>query len=447
MLFEDIRSLTVLVNQGSGFLFQPSDLAYTYVLTSKHVIVNGGDTIVLLKRFVRENQVFLPIDIEFTINPGVNYFQHPDLDVAILKIDLIDQAQLVRRTDSFTEDRHNYILAGYPQKRRHAINDPSFNNAYRVDEGITIQGPRNNSLREAHVPDRPDLDEIMGHSGGGIGKISGEHFLLAGIQSQMVNAVDEQLGRIEFSPLSSFDALIKLHPGLLSPLLPAHLTCFSFFQEASFLLRVNAFEEQSVAYTRNFLKLETEKIVNSPLTPEFIKNYFGERLLIRETSIDSINGTEIWVAWLELLTILNVLDTKDLTQEVLDEIFSSVRLLYSATKEDWTNELQNIIYSDYHGLPHGGLVVVATNSTPLGGLFEIVQGRIPQISRVTNKKQMRTDDGINFPFDHYRFVHLDCFKNKCILDKLEEYRTIFDEQELINKLKAEYEQYISRNQH
>lgn len=445
MILDEIREYIVVLNGGSGCIFQVSDPNFTYILTAKHVVADAGHSVNLLRRFVMQDNFFAPIEIPFDFQNGVNYFEHPDRDVAILKIDKLEGYGKVIRTDQINHDRNNYILAGYPAMRRNLEDDPNFTNAYRTDEGVTIQGPRNNSLREAQVPDRPNLEEIRGHSGGALGKLSNEYFLLGGIQSQMVEALDEQLGKVEFSPLSSFDDLVRQFPDDLVPILPAYLGCFSFLQDAAFLLEVNAFDEESVVYTRNFLKAETEKIVGSAATPYLIKQYFNVRLLLNQSNSNALNSREIWVVWLEFLTVLNVMEYDDFNEGNLKEIFNSFRLLFSDTDKDWTHELQNMIYSDYRGLPAGGLVVVGTRTSPLGDNFEIEAGKIPNLMKAqTQRKFLKTDDGINFPFDHYRFIHIDLFKKKCILSKLEEYREILDEDRLIAKLQEEYEQYIKR---
>ncbi|MBE8714792.1 ABC-three component system protein [Sphingobacterium hungaricum] len=446
MVLDEIRHYVVVLNEGSGILFQPVDSNATYILTAKHVIQNAQNTVQILKRFVEHDNILHAEDIPFNMSLGNNYFEHPDADVAILKIAKLQGLNQIIRTDDITADRESYILAGYPQMRRNLQIDPDYLNAYRTDEGITIQGPRNNSLREARIPDRPGLEEVRGHSGGGVGKIDDGFFLLAGIQSQMVDALDEQLGKIEFSPMSSFDSLVTLHPEHLVNLDPPHLGSFSFLTEASFLLRVNQFNEQNIAYTRNFLKTETEKIVNSGIAPHEIRRHFKRRLLLDQASPNVLNGRNIWIAWLEFLTIVNIMEYTDVEEADLKKLFNSFRLLYSDTTNDWTFEVQKMIHADYHGLPSGSVVVIGTNSSPLDGLYEIEAKTIPNLMRVTNKGLMQTDNGIKFPFDHYRFVHLDSFKKKCIIDKIAEYSHIFDEQQLLTKLQEEYEQYIDRKQ-
>lgn len=444
MNIHHIRAYVVVVNGGSGCIFQPFDPTSTYILTAKHVIEDAGNVVTELSRFELDGQIWNRIPIQFHLQENVNYFAHTDRDVAILKIPKIQGIEQVVRTDAISEDRKNYILSGYPQTRRDPITDPEYGNGFRQDEEVTIHGLKNNFLVEAKIPDNPGFDEIQGHSGGALGKIRDDFFMIAGIQSQMVDADGEQLGRIDFSPMSSFDDLVSRYPNELSTLVPAHLGCFSFLKDSAFIMEVNVFDEESVAYTRNYLKNKAENIIASAATPLFIKDYFKTRLLLNPNNPEVLDGRSIWIAWLEFLTILNIIRYNAFDETELAEIFDSFRLLFSDTKEDWTRELQSMIYSDYKGLKKGGVVVISTIKSPLGNLYEINAGKIPKLMRANvDKKKMKTDDGINFPFDHYRFVHLDSFKKKCIMDKLAEYENILDEQELLLKLQEEYGQYIS----
>lgn len=439
-----IRAYIVVINGGSGCIFQPLDPAVSYILTAKHVIEDAANVVSELNRFEFNGHFWSRIPIPFELQHNVNYFAHPDRDVAILKIPKIDGLEQIVRTDAIIEDRKNYILSGFPQTRRDPVNDPDYGNGFRQDEGVTIHGHKNNFLVEAKIPDNPGIDEIQGHSGGALGKILDDYFMIAGIQSQMVDAEGEQLGRVDFSPMASFDDLVSLFPGELTTLVPAHLGCFSFLKDSAFIMEVNAFDEENVAYTRNYLKNKADNIIASPATPFFIKDLFKTRLLLNPNNPQALDGRNIWIAWLEFLTILNIIKYNAFDKAELGDIFNSFRLLFSDTKEDWTRELQSMIYSDYKGLKKGGLVVISTVKSPLGNLYEINSGKIPKLMRANvDKKKMKTDDGINFPFDHYRFVHLDSFKKKCIMDKLAEYETILDEQELLLKLQEEYGQYIA----
>ena len=61
---------------------------------------------------------------------------------------------------------------------------------------------------------------------------------------------------------------------------------------------------------------------------------------------------------------------------------------------------------------------------------------MPDIANVYDKRGFRTDRGLD-PYTSFNFVHLDFFKSKCIVEKLDEYENL-SEAKLIEKIKSEY---------
>lgn len=444
MDLNEIRKYIVIVNQGSGCIFQPLDREATYILTAKHVIQNEGNNINLLRKFTWEAGAWIPEDIPLEITPNVNYFEHENFDVAIIKLPRIEGFENFIRTDKITKDRENYSLFGYPDVRRDLENNPSLSSSYRSNHGIVINEIRDNGLWEANVPLNADQDQIAGQSGGAIGKINDNTFLLAGIQSGMINTHGEDMGAIEFLPISSFDALTALHPNSLTALYPEYMGCFSFLKNHSFELSGTQENEEVIAFIKNCLHQQAENIVNSPTFPLKIKEYFSSRLLLNTQNIDVLDKKQIWTAWLEFLTILNITGRQNFEESDMKDIFNSYRLLFGQNDKDWSYERQNILFSDYFGLKQNGLVIVATTA-PLArtSTYAIEPGKVIDLRRATPSGKMQTDEGIKFPFDHYRFVHIEIFKQSMIMDKIEEYTQIFDSEVLINKLKLEYEAHIN----
>ena len=443
MTLDDLRAYIVVLNGGTGCIFQPMDTAYTYILTAKHVIQKARGKVNVLKRFLLVDDHWKSIDIIFELQMDLNYFEHPDRDAAILKIDRLDKLDNMIRTDAILDDRDGYILAGYPKTRRKPTKDPGFTDSYRTDEHVTIQGRKSAGLYEAKVPGNPSLEEIQGDSGGAIVKIRNGYFYLAGIQCQMVDAKEEQLGGTEFSPMASFDQIVSANPTLLSELLPGYMNCFSFLKENAFILDVGALDEENIALTRSVLRDKTTVLIKDKTTPLFIKNFFKQRILLDKQYKEVLNSRELWVAWLEFLIILNVVKYDVFGEKELAEIFDSFRLLFTKTEQDWTHEIPNMIYSDYKGLKNKGLVIIGSPLPPAGRTYEIQPGQIPRLDRVNlQKDRMKTDEGISFPFDHFRFIHLDYFKRKCITDKLDEYSQLVEEDKLLLKLKDEYAKFF-----
>jgi len=192
------------------------------VLTAKHNVTNADNQITQFTRFKLNHNSWDEIEITFgDLVENENYFPHQGRDIAIIKIEKIPDLENIIRFDEIDGEKTGYVLAGYPETRRTA-NPNNRENWFRYDENVTILNTIANQLREGVVPNNAVYDEIVGHSGGGILKISGDYILLAGIQNKMVNAKNEQMGRIEFSPISLFDEIIAAHQQQLSSLHPPY---------------------------------------------------------------------------------------------------------------------------------------------------------------------------------------------------------------------------------
>lgn len=432
MNIDNIREYIVIVNGGSGCIFQPEDNTYSYVLTAKHNITDTKNTITDLTRFISQNGNWESISINTLANTDF-YFPHPDKDIAIIKIAKIDDLDKIIRLDDFENDRTGYSLCGYPETRR------SLSNQYRMDENVTIQGTTTNQLREGQIPNNPTIDEIRGHSGGAIVKIKDDHLLLTGIQNKMVDATNEQLGRIEFTPIKSFDEIVEQYSESLSPLSPPHCKSFEYLKEEVMKLE-GCF--QNVEYTKQYLQGLTDEIIDNSLTPKVIKNRLKERLLVYNENISSLHNKGLWTAWLEFLIVLKVIGSTPKTEQELDEIFNQYRVIYSSSKEDWSKLMKDIVCSDYKGLKENACLIVANDTEPK--IPTIGKGIIPDISGVS-KKQFNIDEGVNHPFENFKHVHIYAFQHNCIVNKSHEYTNFntTNEQKLHQKLKQEYESIIN----
>ncbi|HEV7350358.1 ABC-three component system protein [Telluribacter sp.] len=442
MTIDQLQEYIVCVHTGSGCLFQPmTEEQCSYVLTAKHIFIEAGELttkeILISRSRLGEGGPELHKISFGTLHKGVNYFPHPDKDIAILKIEKQDGLDYLIRADDVLTDRKGYFLSGYPYIRRNTSTPiPEW---YRNNEDVVIKEQKG-EFREARVEGAPNHEEIKGQSGGGILKIKGKYLLLAGVQNRMVPG-NEQLGNILFSPLCSFDEIILLYSSELTTLCAPYMRCFSYLKDYVFNLQAGLYTDD-VAYAIEYLKTRTVQIVQSKTTPYFIKEFFNIKLLINQQPQEVLQTRNIWIAWLEFLIILNIAKEKVHSSEELEEVFNSFRMLFSNTEGDWSGELQNILYSDFRGLRENGLVVIGTPNPPHNDGYELPYGipLITQVKRQTDRSKLKIDDGISYPFDKFRFVHLDYFKNKTISKKYLEYRDINNDIELLAKLKNEYEQ-------
>ena len=440
MNIDNIREYIVIVNDGSGCIFQPEDNAYSYVLTAKHNITDNNNQITDLTRFIFENGSFNEVSIPINaLVENENYFPHLNRDIAIIKIEKIPDLENIIKFDEINNDRAGYILAGYTEGRRQENPDIK-ENWFRLDENVTVLNLKANQLREGQVPNNPGYEEIVGHSGGGILKISGDYILLAGIQNKMVNAADEQMGRVEFSPVSLFDEIITAHPQHLSALHPPYYKSFAFLKEQIMKLE-GCFH--SIEYTKQFLRDITDEIVKNPLTPDIIRNHLKERLLIYGEKCSSFYNKGLWAAWLEFLIVLKIIGLNPKTKEELDDIFNQYRVIYSSSKEDWSKLMKDIVRSDYKGLRENACLIFANEAEPK--IPVLGKGIIPDVSKSVQKRQMNIDDGINHPFESFKHIHVYAFQQSCIVEKANEYAHFnnINEKELFQKLKQEYENIIN----
>ena len=438
MNINDIEEYVVIINGGSGCIFQPMDNTYSYVLTAKHNITNADNHITQFTRFKSNNNSWDEIEIPLNnLVPNENYFPHYDRDIAIIKIEKIPDLENIIRFDDIDNNRDGYILAGYPETRRKK--NPDKRNWYRLDENVTILNRKANQLQEGQVPNNAGIDEIDGHSGGGVFKILGDYILLAGIQNKMVDAVDEQIGRIEFSPISLFDEIINTHQQQLSELHPPYIKSFGFLKDHIMKLDGGF---NNIEYTKQYIRDVADEIEKSPLTPNTIKNYLKERLLMCGEKKSSLSNKGLWIAWLEFLIVLKIIDISPDTEQELNDRFNQYRVIYSSSKEDWSKLMKDIVRSDYRGLKKNACLIFANETDPKIPILG--NGIIPDMSKSVPKKQMNIDDGINNPFECFKHIHINAFQQKCIIEKDKEFENYNNTNEklLRKKLKQEYESII-----
>jgi len=438
MTIDRAREYTVIVNGGSGCFFQPADPEATYILTAKHNIANAGNQITDLTHFQYQNDHWEILTIPFeNLETGVNYFPHPNKDIAIVKIQRLAGLDFCFRLDDLDFDRNGFSLLGYPKVRRDEYPDdkPKW---YRPDEGISILDTLPGLLRGAHVPGNPSYEELVGQSGGGIVKIDGDKLKLAGIINK-IPTQSEQLGRIEFTPVHVFNEIIELHKNQLAPLLPSHLSSFEFLRQKAFELNLDRFQRENLGTVLSFLRLKAKEIVDSDLTPAIIKDKLNKGLLVDENDVDNLSDMQVWQAWLELLTVLNIARNEKCSLENLEEDFDLYRLKYLSTTDDWTEHFHSIQYADYKGLKTGeGKVFVKTSGdTSPSGLLDLPEHMVVDITRDFNFELLKTDSG-SHPFKDFKFYHIDYLKKKCIRDNEGSLKGLSEQEDILNALRDEY---------
>lgn len=448
---EQLKTYIVSLKDGSGCLFQPlaKQDAYTYVLTAKHLFegvkpnvdgvlerydTNQGEVIPII-RLVYQDGIWAETIIDFIFQRGENYFASSDADAAILKIPFtpgfneIFQSNISLNTSGFSLNGFPRIYAARPvgeKSTAHAI-------SRLISAGAYTHGAQLENSTLAHA-------QLNGMSGGGILKIIDNSISIIGIQSKVAHQMLAG-GQIDFVPIHYFNLIVSdpANHGKLAALYPPYLQSFEFLRDNAFLLEVDQFDEKKIAGVRITLRNKAEQIVNSDITPRGIKDLFEARLLIMEHETSCFSHKDIWIAWLEFLTILNIVKYDPIQKAMLSDIFNQYRLKY-VDAHGWTDVRKEFGSSDYVGLKPDSTVFVSSKNPPKS-TFYLKKGTIIDIAKPYDKRGFRTDNGID-PFTCFNFVHIEHFKEVCIIRKLDQYRDL-NEQELLEKLKTEYHELFN----
>lgn len=452
MTINDIKEYVACVNGGSGVIFQPADVQFTYILTAKHIFYDDDGQLVNDRvniHYYSKPDNAIAAYPEFDLITGDNFFLHSgkDVDIAILKISRIDTSDKLIVTNNYLIDNSNYILGGYPNLRRNGVMPE-----VRFDENALIKQVNLSGRVEASLAKNQTYEELVGMSGGGFFKLNADYILLAGIQSQIPNK-KEALGAVEFTPLEVFNEIIDSSNNALEKILPSYLKNFSFLAGNCFSLTGGIHSSQIVENVTTVLKKQTKHVIESDYTPLCIKEHFGyTQMLISQKDPNGIFKKPLWVAWLELLTILNIAKKIVITKKDFEELFSNVRFFYSDTDKDfWTEHIEDLLNADYSGLKKGGLVVVATKRPALDGEHVLnAKGLLPNIAQTLKKYEDENilssdviviDSAAKNPFEKFQFANISAFKELEIVEKYSQFQGM-GVIEIVNKLRELYEHLI-----
>lgn len=450
----DLKKYSVILGSGSGVLFQPLDETKTYILSAKHVFYedvehdNGPDTKELKAKisYFFSNSQNEPNEIEIIY--GQNYFEHSseNVDAAIL----ILNGNLGFNKIFVDEDCiafNECLLCGYPSKIGDNENDRYSN--YQINRKVDTTN--NGYFRLETNFGNLNHEDIFGFSGGGILRLSNGMINIVGIQSSTIT--DYANGQIDVVPINKFIEIIEENN--LSEIIPSFLISFEFLKDKAFDISAGILDE-NISYTRKFLKDKTLEVINSNITPIFIKDLFKERLLINENNGVKLNDELIYLTWLEFLTLINIAKEVSCNQNDLESIFSMTRLLYKNTNDDWQSDnfLRDCLSSNYLGLNENGTVFIKTKSNPIAGniaYYKLEKGSlVPRIDTFRKKYEngiltvnnigSAVSDVDEFAFDKYNFVHFEYLKKYMLIENSEDFKPYkkSNEQDLLIKLKEEY---------
>lgn len=450
----DLKRYTVILGSGSGVLFQPLDETKTYILSAKHVFYekdqnnNGPDTDELVNTIrysMPDNQ---KVSTEVSIIKGENYFEHENADAAILVLEDslgFDQIFVDENCIAFNE----CLLCGYPSKIVDNKNDRYSN--HQISRKIVTAN--NGYFRLETNFGNLNHEDIIGFSGGGILRLSNGMINIIGIQSSTIT--DYANGQIDVVPINKFIEIVEENS--LSEMIPIYLSNFSFLKNKVFDFPAGS-GEQDIAIVKSVLKRKALEVINSEITPTFIKNHFKGKLLLNKSDLSTLRDELVYITWLEFLTFLNVIKSKICTEDDLIETQSILRLIFNINDREWLgdNFVTDCLSYDYENLSEEGTIFIKTKNNPSKIKdYSIKRGSIvPSISAIKDKyiKGIPVYNGEGsdifnaeseskeFIFDKYNFVHFEYLKYIMLVENSDEYQAFdrLNETELLIKLKVEY---------
>ncbi len=401
----------VKVEGGSGCLFQPINDEYSYVLTAKHVILNNN-TPSIIRQSKGENGNIINDTMEIIGVP----FRHSDnnKDAAIIKVKKIDTIESLLRDNSLFEHKDGYFLCGHPNSRRNQ------NDSFRLDEIVILQ-PREHNYRESRSKQPIIYNEVVGQSGGGLLKVEDSCILLAGIQSRMAaEEGKETLGRLEFMPLSFFDEIIEENQNELSKLFPPYIASFDRLLNDIFPLTGIQLTVQKKSLIQNELQIIAKSLCDD-FTPHELIDIYKDSILITGTDKGIINHRELWISFLELLSINQLHEEHKITLVDLRRIHKSKKLFFTDSKE-WISRLEDIYRSDLSEVEKGGVVIVGATIDKKPTTVELDKGYIGDICTVPSK-EMNISNTVTNPFNDLTIVHIYKFQ-KHVIDNYSEFTAI-----------------------
>lgn len=457
----NLKLYSVIIGGGSGILFQPLTDKYTYILTARHVFfdeTDNGRGIELIKKKSIEVLILNNIDYNpkiYEIEDDENYFPHSNslIDLAIFKIEFIAGYKNIFIQEN--SDIQNSLICGFPNDFRHNTTlSEKFTN-YEIDRLISDNDStyrvqlRNTTLSQSN---------ISGMSGGGVLKLNNNHISLIGIQSKVpANASN---GQIDFVSVIFFNEIIKGNRTKLEPLLPPYMASFQFLKGKAFNISAVP-DDDDISFTRLFLKNMTNQVIKSNITPFFIREYFKERLLLNEKNKPNLNDELIYITWLEFLTIVNIAKAKIYSCDELEELFTSIRLIYKDTDIQWQDIefLKECLDCNFDGLKEGATVLIKTKLLPTRAKIEHYKldkdSILPRIDRLKNEFEagrcgdIYIDNGTGnlkeFAFSKYNFIHFEYLKHFMLVENCSDFKKFnsTNESELLQKLKEEYGKLFS----
>lgn len=399
---EKCRQCSVMVDGGSGVLFQPMTEEYSYVLTAKHNLYN--DT---TYGSYEQSKCIENIRVGESQCTILGRFEHNNLDIAILKICKVDFKTPLKHFDKIKRG-NNYAFYGYPHNLRNVEDKLKCFNLQVVE--VLQQEIRVDNLNHY------TQNDISGCSGGGVFNENEDEFFLVGVECRMdaQSGSEENNTRLRFIYIAAFDEIIEQNSSELAPLYPPYMNDFNLLVDNIYLL--NDYEAKR-KLVRDRIKYFAKTYVTE-VTPITIHNEFKNELLINGFDVNHITNSELWQMYLEFILLSILVDSKEcLSLEKIKEIYKKRKILF-AKSERWIELKENILKSDLRGLQENSTVFIACIGDRRPNKVDI-SSTITDVSQAPQPEEMRIDQHIDYTVD-IKYKHIYAIE-KILLDSESEF--------------------------
>jgi len=348
----DLKRYTVILDGGSGVLFQPLDETKTYILSAKHVFYkkveheNGPDKKELKDSVSYRLSTHQENSVEVKVIKGTNYHEHDEADAAILVLNEnldFDQIFIDERTSGFD----GFNLTGYPDSKRKA------EDKYDKQAIKDLISYSENLVALRLVVNHLNHDNISGFSGGGIIKTNGDSLLLAGIQSKTPNGPCN--GEVQVVPIKRFEEIVDSNG--LSKLLPSYLSNIELLINSIISYNETLPDLQpklKLAIRRQFEQVKCE--LNTMYLTDSIKKC--------STSVTGIKSKRFWTSFLEYALIISLLEVDGFNEDILSKVNMTKKFIFSDSCKDIYDLYGEVLLLASENISNDCQVLLGTNQTP-----------------------------------------------------------------------------------
>lgn len=191
-------------------------------------------------------------------------------------------------------------------------------------------------------------------------------------------------------------------------MLPSNLTSFQILTKE--ILRLEEAIPELIPKLKSAFTEQLKNVTTNPL--EICNKNIINKLLTKNTIDNNLNSKDFWIACLEYLLILSLLEDKIIDIDSLLELIDEKRFLHSDTDLSWIQILPEILNSDIQDLKEGSTLIVSTKKTPCAKR----RLNTEYIRDIADPQSNFTIDRVNSIKKIKEIIHIKAFEIDCFIN-------------------------------